>query len=405
VSTGEFSVVSADLKVNSAFAVSFDAHAPYLYDYCLSLIGDEGEAAGATRVTFVAAFMVGGRRRDPDQQRAWLFALARRECLSDSPTRRQPWIAPTGPAWPTPGTDATSVAFAEAETSEIPRQGFDAEIRRAVRTVAPEAAPRPDLKHEVLSLVHRYGISPLDLPAILDISRGGAQDLLSAARDSPDESSEAPLATLPGSLRRETTDAIFGAGQREYREAVAADAGRLWARSLAEEAAATPPSTGRLAITSAGLAAALLAPAAVGAVAYVLVAASPAAATRVHGIVATPIATPAPSTSVPDRTVAHSTKAKVHHKTTHHSRVSVHSLPTTTGTTTSARPSHSSTPKPKPSSSTPVIGPDPTPTPTSTSPTSPSPSDHSTSPSPPPSSSSSSQSPSGQSPSSSEWIL
>jgi DNA-directed RNA polymerase specialized sigma24 family protein len=386
VSAGEVGVSPADLKDSSAFVGMFDAHAVYLYDYCLSLIGNEAEAASATRVTLVAAFMLGGRLREPDRQRAWLFALARRECLSDMPTRRQPWIAVPKPAAPVPSVNRASTAFAEADTSELPRQGFEAEIRRAVRILAHELAPRRDLRREVLLLVHRYGIVPSELPAILDISPDAAQDLLAAARGMHEESLDAPLATLPASVWRETADVIFGADQREYREAIAADAGRLWAEGLPEEPA-TPPSTRKLALTSAGLAAALLAPAALGAGAYVLFAASPAAATRGHVIVTRPTATPAPSTSVPDRTVAHSTKTKVHHKTTHHSRVSVHSLPTTKpATTASARPPHTSKPTSKPTSSAPVIGPSPT---TSTSPTSPGPSDHSSSPSPPPSSSSS----------------
>ena len=385
MSAGDVGVIPADSKDNSAFASMFDAHAAYLYDYCLSLIGNEAEAASATRVTLVAAFMLGGRLREADRQRAWLFALARRECLSEMPTRRQPWItAPTSPVRPAPSVNGSSVSFAEADTSELPRQGFDVEIRRAVRILARELAPRGDLRREALNLVHRYGIVPSELPAILDISPDATQDLLAAARAlrSDEGSYDAPLAVLPASVWRETADVIFGADQREYREAIAADAGRLWAEGLPEEPA-NPPSTRKLAMTSAGLAAALLAPAALGACGYVLFAASPAAATRVHDVATRPTATPEPSTSVPEKTVAHATRDKVHHKG-HHHRVSVHSLPTGPTGTTSVSPSHKTTaPRPKPSSSTPVIGPSPSPTksPSPSSKNSPSPS-----PSPPPSS-------------------
>jgi DNA-directed RNA polymerase specialized sigma24 family protein len=365
----------------------FDAHAAYLYDYCLSLIGNEAEAASATRLTLIAAFMLGGRLREPDRQRAWLFALARRECLSDSPTRRQPWIAaPVRAARPAPSPNRASVAFAEADTSELPRQGFDAEIRRAVRVLAKELGPRRDMRREVLCLLDRYGIVPSELPAILDVSPDAAQDLVTAARltRSDEESLDAPLATLPASVWRETADVIFGADQREYREAIAADAGRLWAEGLPEEPA-TPPSTRKLAMTSAGLAAALLAPAALGAVVYVLfAAATPAAATRTHEVAASPTSTPAPSTSVPAKTVAHATKTKAHHKG---HRTSVHSLSTSpSGVTvhTSHPTKPTKKPSPKPSTSPPTIG--PSPTPSGSSPTSPSPSGHSSSPSPPPSS-------------------
>ncbi len=392
MSAGEPGVDPADSRDNSAFASMFNAHAAYLYDYCLSLTGNEAEAASATLVALVAAFMLVGRLQEPDRQRAWLFALARRECLSDMPTRRQPWITPPKPAGQVPGVSDAWAAFAEADTSELPRQGFDAETRRAVRTLAGGRAPRRDLKREVLLLVHRYGIVPSELPAILDLSADAVQDLLAAARPMrPDDGSlDAPLAVMPSSLWRETADVIFDADQREYREGIAADAGRLWAEGLPEEPEA-PPSTRRLAMTSAGLATVLLVPAALGAAAYALLSASPAVASRTTHVATRPVATTMPPTSVPESTVAHSTKTRAHHKTTHHSRVSAHSLPSTTsGTTTSVSPAHTTKPKPTPSSSKPVIGPSPT----ATSPTSPSPSGHSSSPSPTPSPSSSPPSPS-----------
>lgn len=367
----------------------FDAHAAYVYDYCLSLLGNEEEAAGATRVTLVAAFMLGGRMRESDRQRAWLFALARRECLSESPTRHQSWIAPVAPK-PAPDADGTTapVAFAEAETTEMPRQVFDAEKRRAVRTPAPQVAPHGDLHSEVPSLVYRYKIRSTHVPSILDISPATAQEMLATVRPAQMEQFDQPLASLPASVWRDTASVIFDAGQREYREAIASDAGRLWTEGLES---ATPPSGGKLALTSVGLAVALLAPTAIGAGIYAFYATSPAAAAPAPHITV-PTATPGRSTSPPDTTVAHSTKTKVHHKTTHHSRVSVHSLPTKPGTKTSVSPSHTTKPKPTPtpSSSTPVIGPSPSPT-TSSSSTS-SPSDGHPSSSPPPQSSSASPS-------------
>jgi DNA-directed RNA polymerase specialized sigma24 family protein len=375
-------VEPADLRDNSAFIAMFDAHAAYLYDYCLNLLGNEEEAVGATRVTLVAAFMLGGRMRESDRQRAWLFALARRECLSESPTRHQPWIAPVAPK-PPPSANGTtaSVAFAEAETTEMPRQGFDAEKRRAVRVLAREMAPHGDLHREVPSLVHRYGIRSTHVASILEISPDAAREMLASVPTAQMEQFGQPLASLPASVWRETASVIFDSGQREYREAIASDAGRLWTQGLES---ATPPSGRKLALTSVGLAVALLAPTALGAAIYAFYATSPAAAAPAHQIIV-PTATPGRSTSVPDATVARSTKTKVHQKTTHHSRVSVHSLPTTKpGTSTSVSPSHRTKPSPTPSSSAPVIG--PSPGPSSTSPTSPTPSDHSSSPSPPPSS-------------------
>ena len=68
-----------------AFAEMFDAHAQHVFDYCCGLLGDHARAASATQVTLVAAHSLSSRLRDRDRMRAWLLALARRECLPASP--------------------------------------------------------------------------------------------------------------------------------------------------------------------------------------------------------------------------------------------------------------------------------------------------------------------------------
>ena len=66
-------------------------------------------------------------------------------------------------------------------------------------------------------------------------------------------------------------------------DAIAADAGRLWADGFPEDPVEImPPSHKRMAVTSVGLAAALLAPAALGAGLYAAFAASPHSVTRSH---------------------------------------------------------------------------------------------------------------------------
>jgi DNA-directed RNA polymerase specialized sigma24 family protein len=295
----------SELSDRSAFVGMFDNHAAHLYDYCLNLLGDETEAASASTVTLIAAYMLGGRMNEPGQLRAWMLALARRECLSDSPTRKEPWAktARRRPGQPANGNEASSLSA--ADTDELARieieiqplmTGFESEMKRAVRLVPrlPPRSPRPDPYREVLDLVHRHGISPAELPAILDISAEAAQDLLAAApvmtslataraatarRRDP----AAPLASMPGSVWRETASVVFDSEQSAYCQAVAADAGRLWAEGFPLEPSATkPPSQRKMAMTSVGLAAALLAPAALGAVLYAVFAASPHSVTRSH---------------------------------------------------------------------------------------------------------------------------
>jgi DNA-directed RNA polymerase specialized sigma24 family protein len=294
----------SDLNDRSAFVGMFDNHAAHLYDYCLSLLGDEAEAASASTVTLVAAYMLGGRMNEPGQLRAWMLALARRECLSDSPTRREPW-AKTTRRRPGQSANGGGGSLDDADTGELAKieleiqplmTGLTSDAKRTVRLVprtAPPRVPRPDPYREVLDLVHRHGISPAELPAILDISADEAQDLLAAApvmtslataratarRRDP----AAPLASMPGSVWRETASVVFDSEQSAYCQAVAADAGRLWAEGFPLEPSATkPPSQRKMAMTSVGLAAALLAPAALGAALYAVFAASPHSVTRSH---------------------------------------------------------------------------------------------------------------------------
>jgi len=388
---------SSALIGRAAFVGMFDAHAAHLYDYCLTMLGEEAEAASATRVTLIAAYMLGGRMNEPDRLRAWMFALARRECPSESPTRKEPWVkgkAKVKAERPRAVLPASGNVQDDVDTGEIARidepaaTGFEAEIRRAVRLMPRGLAPRsgrPDQYGEVLGLVHRHGIAPSELPSILDISAEAAQDLLAAAPvmtsiNAGHADTGAPLASLPGSVWRETASVVFDAGQSSYCQAIAADAGRLWADGFPPEpAATTPPSSKKMAMTSVGLAAALLAPAALGAGLYAVFARSPHGVTRSHDYAIVPPATTHPA-------VAAATSSTATHKPTHarrhartHARVtpSTVTFPTSSVTYTTPRPTPTSH---KPKSSPPVItgppgtvGPSPTtpghtgPTPTPTS--------------------------------------
>lgn len=405
---------SQELNDRSSFVGMFDAHAAHVYDYCLSLLGDETEAASASRVTLIAAYMLGGRMSEQNRLRAWMLALARRECLSESPTRDESWFLAGRPRPAQIATSFNGGSLADAETSQLSSIGLDTEAIRAVR-LGPRITLRTDPYVEVLDLVRRHGIALAELPAILDISADDAQALMTAApvmtslhsnrgnaESGPPRDLGAPLASLPGSIWRDTARIVFDADQGPFCQAVAADAGRLWSDGFAPEPAATvPPSRKKLAITSVGMAAALLAPAAVGAGLYAFYAVSPHTATRSHDQA---ISKPAPAshstsanqpTSATTRARLHSSKARpsgsMHHSTTATSVIPVHSTGPTTGPTT-----HKSTSPP------PVIKPDPSkdpsPSPTSPKPTSPSPTGGGSS-SPPPTPSSSLPDPSPTSPS------
>jgi DNA-directed RNA polymerase specialized sigma24 family protein len=401
---------SQELSDRSSFVGMFDTHAAHLYDYCLGLLGVETEAISATRVTLIAAYMLGGRMSEQNRLRAWMLALARRECLSESPTRDESWFRAGTPKPAQTVTSFNGGSLADAETSQLSRIGFDTEAIRAVR-LGPRITPRSDPYVEVLDLVHRHGIALAELPAILDISADEAQALLAAAplmtsRNSGAAASRrdpgAPLASLPGSIWRDTARIVFDADQRPFCQAVAADAGRLWSDGFAPEPAATvPPSRKKLAVTSVGMAAALLAPAAVGAGLYAFYAVSPHAATRSHdsSITAPPHPTTTTTsassanlrTSATTRARLHSSKARpsgsIFHLTTSApvAPITVHSTAPTKHKSTSPppviKPDPSKDPTPTPTKSTPKGSPTPTgggsspsPTPSASLPDSPSPS-------------------------------
>src|SRR5437016_3857942 len=62
-------------------ATAYDRYADSLYTYCRSILPDPADAADAVRDTFVIAASRAEGLRDPERLRAWLYAIARTECL------------------------------------------------------------------------------------------------------------------------------------------------------------------------------------------------------------------------------------------------------------------------------------------------------------------------------------
>jgi len=63
-------------------AAAYDQYAAPLYTYCHLMLPDPADAADAVRDTFLVAAVKLEGLRDPDSLRAWLYAVARNECLS-----------------------------------------------------------------------------------------------------------------------------------------------------------------------------------------------------------------------------------------------------------------------------------------------------------------------------------
>ncbi len=86
-------------------AAAYDQFAAPLFAYCRRMLPDPEAAAGAVRDTFVIATSRLGGLRDPDRLRAWLYAVARNECLLRQQAAGVPSRPPKVPL-PSPGAGA-----------------------------------------------------------------------------------------------------------------------------------------------------------------------------------------------------------------------------------------------------------------------------------------------------------
>ncbi len=145
---------------------AYRRYADRLYAYCRSLLHDGEGAADAVQDTFVVANQRIGDLRDPDRLSAWLYAIARNECLRQLRQRRR------------------SAALEEA--GEVPADVTDpgtavnaAQVRELVHAAAQGLNPGD---REVIELAVRHGLAPVDLGAVLGVSANHAHARLSRAR-------------------------------------------------------------------------------------------------------------------------------------------------------------------------------------------------------------------------------
>jgi DNA-directed RNA polymerase specialized sigma24 family protein len=239
----------------SGFVALFRGHAAPLYGYCHDLLGDDGEAAGAATATLIAAHTLIGRLQDPDRSRAWLLALARRECLSSDPGRNEPAEA-AGPDAPDAAAAQVSLAAPAATAGLDDRAGPisagpdaagpDAAAGESGRSTLAALSELSGRDREVISLVHRYGLSPAELPAVLGLAPGDAAALLAGATGrfsqaaAVEDLAGIPLAAMPATIWRRSSRAVFDPALRPYRESVAAHAGQLAADGFPSTAPGAP---------------------------------------------------------------------------------------------------------------------------------------------------------------------
>jgi RNA polymerase sigma factor (sigma-70 family) len=159
------SIVAGD---PSGLAAAYDRYAEPLYKYCRSMLSNPADAADAVQDTFVIASSRLAELRDPGRLRAWLYAVARNECLRilGSPRPAPRLTVPPGMA-----DTVIDITEGAAERAEL----------RALRTTAAHGLNPAE--REVLELKLRQGLEAAEVADVLGVSRSQAASLAARARD------------------------------------------------------------------------------------------------------------------------------------------------------------------------------------------------------------------------------
>jgi RNA polymerase sigma factor (sigma-70 family) len=145
---------------------AYRAYAPPLQAYCRGLLGSSDAAADAVHDTFVLASQRISQLRDPDKLRAWLYAIARNECMRHL----------HGRARQVPLEEAGEVS---APTTD-PGAGVHAAQVKELVWAAAEALNAGD--RELFELMVRHDLAPAEIGAVLGISADHAHARASRAR-------------------------------------------------------------------------------------------------------------------------------------------------------------------------------------------------------------------------------
>jgi RNA polymerase sigma factor (sigma-70 family) len=184
------SIVAGDPE---GLAAAYDRYASDLFGYCRSLLREQDDAADAVQDTFVIAASKLSGLREPERLRAWLFAVARNECLHRLKSRRA--AAPLQDI-PEPVDDSVDI-------------GGAAERAETVALVRAAAAGVNDGERDVLNQLW-HGLEVGEVAAVLGVSRNHAYALFSRARDQLEASVAVLLVGRAGRRDCAALDSLLG---------------------------------------------------------------------------------------------------------------------------------------------------------------------------------------------------
>jgi RNA polymerase sigma factor (sigma-70 family) len=184
------SIVAGDPE---GLAAAYDKYAGDLFGYCQSLLQDPNDAADAVQDTFVIAVSKLAGLRDPERLRAWLFAVARNECLHRLKSRHE--ATPLHDV-PEPVDDSVDV-------------GVEAERAETVALLRAAVGGLNDGERDVINQLW-HGLDVPEAAAVLGVSRNHAYSLFSRARDQLEASVAVLLVGRAGRADCATLDSLLG---------------------------------------------------------------------------------------------------------------------------------------------------------------------------------------------------
>ena len=177
---------------SEGLAAAYDKYADDLYGYCRSMLREPDDAADAVQDTFLVAASKLAGLREPERLRAWLFSVARNECLHRLRSRRA------------------------ARLDEVPEQPDDsvdvgAGPERA-ETVALVRAAVGGLNAGERDVINQlwHGLEVPEVAAVLGVSRNHAYVLFSRAREQLEASVAVLLVGRAGRRDCATLDSLLG---------------------------------------------------------------------------------------------------------------------------------------------------------------------------------------------------
>ncbi|WP_165964642.1 sigma-70 family RNA polymerase sigma factor [Actinomadura sp. KC216] len=144
----------------AALAALYDEYGERVYDYALSMSGDEKVAADIVHDTFIDAGRRAPRMRDHLQLSSWLYGAARRRCIRRGRTKNLYWDR---------DSDFAEIPFLDRGEPDGPVPDWPPldELHGLLRACLARLAP---VEQEVMLLAHRHGLRPARLGAALGMS-------------------------------------------------------------------------------------------------------------------------------------------------------------------------------------------------------------------------------------------